>query len=124
MANQRDRESAAYGATDERVREDVADLLARHPGIEVGDIDLMVADGVVTLAGTVDEANTSRTVEDAIGKVAGVKAVNNRLRVSQGRLNEVLNDFSASGTGTGRGTTGAAGDVDPAAGGSDRGRKR
>lgn len=124
MANQRDRDSGAYGATDERVREDVADLLARHPGIEVGDIDLMVADGVVTLSGTVDEARTSRTVEDAIGKVAGVKAVNNRLRVSQGRLHEALNDFSASGTGRGRGTTGAGGDADPAAGASERGRKR
>jgi hypothetical protein len=37
--------------------------------------------------------------------MAGVKDVSNQLRISLGRLNEALNDFSASGSTVGQGTS-------------------
>ena len=86
--------------SDERVREDVVDVLKRQPGVDIGDIELQVAQGVVTLTGTVDNPQLWHETEKAIERVPGVQRVDNRLRLSQGRLNEALNDFSATGAGT------------------------
>lgn len=111
-----------YKRSDERVREDACDLLERHPDIDASDIELTVEDGVVTLTGTVDERHTKRLVEDVIENLPGVKDVSNQLRISHGRLDEALEDFSARGTGSGRGTTGAGGPVGRAR--SERNRSR
>jgi osmotically-inducible protein OsmY len=89
---------------DERVREDVGDVLARLPGIDVGNIELQVAEGVVRLTGTVENPQAWHDAQTAIAKVPGVRRVDNQLRLSEGRLNEALNDLSATGTGTTRRT--------------------
>jgi osmotically-inducible protein OsmY len=86
--------------SDERVREDVVAVLKRQPGVDIGDIELQVAQGVVTLTGTVADPGKWHETEKAIEKVPGVERVDNQLRLSEGRLNEALNDFSATGVGT------------------------
>jgi osmotically-inducible protein OsmY len=86
--------------SDERVREDVVAVLKRQPEVDIGDIELQVAQGVVTLRGTVDNPQVWHETEKAIEGVPGVQRVDNQLRLSQGRLNEALNDLSATGTGT------------------------
>jgi osmotically-inducible protein OsmY len=86
--------------SDQLVRENVVDVLKRQPGVDIGDIELHVAQGVVTLTGTVDNPEVWHQTEKAIEKVPGVQRVDNQLRLSEGRLNEALNDFSASGAGT------------------------
>ena len=86
--------------SDQRVREDVVDVLKHLQGVDIGDIELQVADGVVTLSGTVDNPKVWHDTQTAVASVPGVKRVENGLRLSEGRLNEALNDVSATGAGT------------------------
>ena len=88
--------------SDERVREDVSQALEGVPGVNAGKIELSVAEGVVTLTGTVEDAETWHRAQSAVAGVPGVGRVDNKLRLSEGRLNEVLNDLSAAGTGSTR----------------------
>ena len=84
-------------ANDQRVREDVVGVLRGLPGIDMGDIELRVAGGVVTLMGTVANPEMWHRADNAVASVAGVNRVDNQLRLSEGKLNELLNDFSATG---------------------------
>ena len=88
--------------SDERVREDVSQVLEGTRGVDVGNIELSVAEGVVTLTGTVEDAETWHRAQSAVAGVPGVRRVDNKLRLSEGRLNEALNDLSAAGTGSTR----------------------
>lgn len=72
-----------YTRSDERIREDVSDRLARHGDIDASDIDLDVKDGEVSLKGTVDSRRTKRLVEDACDECHGVRQVHNQLRVDE-----------------------------------------
>jgi osmotically-inducible protein OsmY len=90
-----------YRRSDERVREDVGDALERHGEIDASDIELHVAEGVVTLTGLVEDRRMLALAVQVVEAVPGVKRVDNQMRVSQGRLDNVLNDFSATGTSTG-----------------------
>jgi osmotically-inducible protein OsmY len=83
--------------SDQRVREDVSQALEGVPGVDVGNIELSVAEGVVTLSGTVPDAETWHRAQSAVAAVEGVRRVDNTLRLSEGRLNEALNDLSAAG---------------------------
>jgi osmotically-inducible protein OsmY len=88
--------------SDERIREDVGDALESHPEIDASDVELMVEDGVVTLSGIIADARARTLAEKAAAAVSGVRSVVNRLRVSRGRLDDVLSDFGARGTDPGR----------------------
>ena len=90
--------------SDQRVREDVVGVLKAIPGIDIGDVELRVAEGVVTLMGTVANPELWHRADNAVATVPGVKRVDNQLRLSDGKLNELLNDFSATGTATTRRT--------------------
>ena len=68
---------------DERIYEDVSDQLSRHREIDASDIEVMVANGEITLTGTVDERRTKRLVEDLAENVAGVKDVHNHIRLKR-----------------------------------------
>lgn len=110
-----------YRRSDERIREDVGDALERHPDIDASDIELQVTDGVVVLSGTVEDRRTKRLAEDVVDAIPGVRDVDNQLRISHGRLDEVLEDFSATGNTVGAGTTSAAGPVPPRRRGPEEG---
>lgn len=73
-----------YQRTDERIREDVCDVLSEHGYIDASEIEVTVSSGEVTLAGTVRERAQKRMAEDAVDQISGVREVHNQLRVSPG----------------------------------------
>lgn len=70
--------------SDERIREEVNEALARHPDIDPTEIEVRVQSGEVTLTGTVDERRDKRMAEDIVEQVLGVKDVENKLKVKGG----------------------------------------
>lgn len=82
-----------YRRTDERIREDVCEALARHPGVDASDIEVRVKDAHVILTGTVENRWMRRQAEDAVDYVPGVEDVRVELTVprsteSAGELRE------------------------------------
>lgn len=73
-----------YTRSDERVREGVCEHLSRS-GLDVSDVEVNVKNGEVTLQGTVPDRRTKRAVEDCVEDCAGVKDVENRVKVSSGQ---------------------------------------
>jgi hypothetical protein len=70
-----------YQRSEERIREDVCDRLTMDGDIDASNITVQVANGEVTLTGTVDSRRTKRRAEDVIEDVPGVREVHNQLRV-------------------------------------------
>ena len=69
-----------YTRSDERIREDVCELLA-DAALDASDIDVKVTDGEVLLEGTVPDRWTERAAQDVACRVRGVKECHNQLRV-------------------------------------------
>ncbi len=91
-----------YSRSDERIGEEVNDLLTEHGELDATDIDVQTAGGAVTLEGNVDDRQAKRLAEDIAHSVRGVRDVHNRLRVEPrgGRIDaEVQGRASHSGTG-------------------------
>lgn len=70
-----------YRRSDERIREDVCDRLADDSRVDATEIEVMVKDGEVTLAGTVCTRDEKRRGEDLAETISGVRDVHNNLRV-------------------------------------------
>lgn len=79
----RGRGPKGYRRSDERIREDVSDRLAEDPYVDASDIEVGVANGEVTLTGTVDSRQARRRAEDIAESVSGVSYVQNNIRVRQ-----------------------------------------
>jgi hypothetical protein len=69
-----------YRRSDERIREDVCEALTRDHDVDATGIEIAVADGEVTLSGTVDDRRQRRRAEDVVERIGGVRDVHNRLR--------------------------------------------
>jgi hypothetical protein len=69
-----------YQRADDRIREDVCERLMEGP-VDVGDVEVTVSKGEVTLSGTVEERWEKRAIEDLAVNVRGVHDVHNRVRV-------------------------------------------
>ncbi len=69
-----------YQRADDRIREDVCEQLMEGP-VDVGDVEVSVKDGEVTLSGQVEERWEKRAIEDIAANVRGVHDVHNRVRV-------------------------------------------
>jgi osmotically-inducible protein OsmY len=90
-ADQKPRENGGYAGrgpkgykrSDERIKEDVSDLILRHDEIDGSDLEVEVASGEVTLNGTVPNRRMKRAVEDLIERVLKVPDIHNRLRVQE-----------------------------------------
>lgn len=74
-----------YKRSDERLQEEVNDLLTDHPGIDASEIEVKVSQGEVTLSGTVESRQEKHLVEDLAAAVVGVGEVVNNLRVARNR---------------------------------------
>lgn len=72
-----------YRRSDDRIREDVCELLTLHGEIDAGEMDVEVANATVTLRGTADSGRTRRLAEELVEDVPGVRDVRNELRVRQ-----------------------------------------
>lgn len=70
-----------YRRSDERIQEEACEALRTSPHVDATGVTVEVADGEVTLAGTVDSRTMKRDAEDAVADVLGVAQVHNRLRV-------------------------------------------
>lgn len=73
-----------YRRSDERIREDICERLEDHGDVDASDIEVRVENGEVTLDGKVDSREEKRLAEDLVEFTAGVKHVNNQLRVEKG----------------------------------------
>lgn len=70
-----------YKRGDDRIEEEVNEILTRHGDIDASEIEVKVQNGEVTLTGSVDDRRTKRDVEDAIESCSGVTDVINHLKV-------------------------------------------
>jgi osmotically-inducible protein OsmY len=80
----RGRGPKGYTRSDERIREAVCDALTDDPVLDASDIEVSVAQGEVTLSGTVPERTAKRHAEDLVEEVSGIRHVQNNLRVKEG----------------------------------------
>jgi len=67
--------------SDERIREEVCEVLADADDIDASDITVKVDNGEVTLEGTVDSRWVKREAEEVVCRARGVKDCQNHLRV-------------------------------------------
>lgn len=79
--NFRGRGPKGYTRSDERIKEEVCELLTRHPEIDASDIEIEARQGVITLTGSVDQRHLKHQIENLVENVSGVKDVENRLTV-------------------------------------------
>jgi hypothetical protein len=73
-----------YRRSDERIKEEISDRLMTHPDIDASDIEVTVANGIVTLKGTVEDRHEKRLAEYIAEDALGVDDVQNRLDVRHG----------------------------------------
>ncbi|MBI3965449.1 MAG: BON domain-containing protein [Chloroflexi bacterium] len=71
-----------YRRADERIREDICEILTHHGDLDASDVDIRVNEGEVTLEGTVESRHSKRLAEDLAEQVSGVQDVRNNLRVA------------------------------------------
>ncbi|KER38069.1 hypothetical protein AL00_01695 [Sphingobium indicum F2] len=107
MDEHRGRGPKGYARSDERIREDVCDRLSDDPWLDASNLEVSVANGEVTLSGSVSDRSAKRRAEDCVENVSGIKHVQNNLRVQQGM--------------TGQGSTSTSGAPSTIAGGSSTG---
>lgn len=72
-----------YKRSDERIREDACEALARHPEVDASDIEVDVREGHIYLRGSVENRNMKRLAEDAVEGQFGVVDVHNTLLVQE-----------------------------------------
>jgi BON domain-containing protein len=74
----------SYRRADDRILDDVNDRLTVDPWLDAEHIETSVANGVVTLTGSVASRADKRLAEDLTDDVPGVIDVDNRLRIEPG----------------------------------------
>lgn len=99
-----------YRRPDERIREDICERLAMNPYVDVGDVTVDVAAGMVTLGGTVRQRREKYVIEEIADAVFGVLEVENHLRVPR---SPGAGWAAGSGTGGDEEVLGDAGTVSP-----------
>jgi hypothetical protein len=72
--------------SDDRIREEVNEALARNPDIDASEIEVVVQNSVVTLRGVVEDRGEKRLAEDIVEDIFGIDDVNNELKVRHGFL--------------------------------------
>ena len=71
-----------YQRSDERIKEDLCDRLMGS-WINAEDVEIQVRSGEIVLAGTVEDRQSKRAIEDLAERVLGVKDVQNNIRVQR-----------------------------------------
>ncbi|HET6339371.1 MAG TPA: BON domain-containing protein, partial [Polyangiales bacterium] len=72
-----------YKRSDERIREDVCDRLGHDWELDASEVEVTVANGEVTLTGTINDREQKFRVEHLADHVSGVNEVHNQLRVKR-----------------------------------------
>lgn len=71
----------SYQRSDQRITDDINDVLTDDPYVDASEIEVTITNGEVTLNGVVENKGIKRRVEDLVEDVSGVKHVENRLRL-------------------------------------------
>ncbi|CAG2147473.1 hypothetical protein LMG31506_03637 [Cupriavidus yeoncheonensis] len=71
-----------YHRPDGRIQDEVCERLA-HSRFDVSDVEVAVADGIVTLSGKVKERGQKYRIEEVVDTVFGVRDVDNQIRVGR-----------------------------------------
>jgi hypothetical protein len=87
FGSHRGRGPKGYTRSDERIREDVHDVLTDDPQLDATHITAEVSGAEVTLNGHVVSRRDKRRAEDIIERVSGVRHVQNNLRVHDSNYN-------------------------------------
>ena len=103
-----------YARSDARIHEDICDELTEDPVLDASDIEVKVANGEVTLAGTVETREAKRRAEDDADQIIGVRHVQNNLRVEQPLELRQRETGTVSGTAGGNVTGTVAARTEPA----------
>jgi len=74
-----------YVRSDERIKEDIYDVLTDDHEIDASDVSVEVQDGHVTLTGNVEDRRMKFLIEDAVASCSGVQDVRNQLRTLRPR---------------------------------------
>jgi hypothetical protein len=82
----RGRGPKGYQRSDERIREDVCDLLTENVDLDASDVQVTVIACEITLQGSVPSRQDKRLAEDLAESVSGVRNVHNQLRVRDAEL--------------------------------------
>ncbi|MCW5836516.1 MAG: BON domain-containing protein, partial [Labilithrix sp.] len=72
-----------YKRPDERIREEVCEVISRQGFIDATDVEVIVESGVVRLVGSVGQRREKRGLEQLIERVHGVEEVRNELRLNR-----------------------------------------
>lgn len=72
-----------YKRSDDRVREEVCDCIARQGHIDASDVEVNVENGTVVLSGTVGQRHHKRVLEQMVERLHGVDDVRNELRLKR-----------------------------------------
>lgn len=81
--SQAGREPQFQRRSDDKIYEEIRELLTNNPDLEASEIELHVESGEVTLTGTVESRDAKWLSEDLVTSVTGVREVNNRLKVAR-----------------------------------------
>ncbi|MEI9917706.1 MAG: BON domain-containing protein [Bacteroidota bacterium] len=79
--NHRGKGPKGFTRSDDRIKEDINSRLTDDAYIDASDVEVTVANGEVTLSGSVPDRSSKRRAEDIVELVSGVSNVENRLRV-------------------------------------------
>lgn len=74
-----------YRRSDERIREDVCEIIARQGHIDASEVEISVEKAIVRLFGTVETRQDKRALEQMIESVHGIDEVHNEIRLTRGR---------------------------------------
>ena len=81
VANYRGVGPRGYARSPARIYEDVCDRLTDDPQIDASDVEVRITGVEITLAGTVDSADTAARAQALAGAVPGVRGIRNALTV-------------------------------------------
>ncbi len=100
-----------YKRSDDRIREDVCDILSQVEEVDPTEIEVSVSGGEVTLSGSVPERSMKWQAEQIVDNVHGVSDINNQLRVKRYESSPSMGTGGMGGMGssTSTGQTGQAG---------------
>lgn len=82
ISGNRGRGPKNYAPSDERIREQVCEIMTDDDYLDASGIEVEVRDGEVTLTGTVPNRRAKRYAEDLTDNCRGVKDVHNLLRIA------------------------------------------
>jgi len=71
-----------YRRSDERIQEQLNDILTDDDMLDASNIEVTVKNGEVSLSGTVNNREAKRRAEDLVESISGVNNVENRIKVS------------------------------------------